>query len=483
MGDESTVLNAEDTLRIGLISPAVHLDPARAHFFVDQLVGNQIYDAPLAQPVKSGEPTSPLVLAEELRDDSGGEGMAFSAPVREDLLFSDGTPLTPSHVLESLKRAGPLLQQADVGLDGDRLVFQLKRPNARFDLVLAQAYLGVTLSKGGQLFGTGPYTLDPKSTPQEHLLVRNPHCSRQAKIDRVHFKSYETDSNGKPTALLKALEAGEVDFTNVLPQEDVRDLMRVRKFIERGNSMAILFLNTERPALQDVGVRQAIGMSIDRLAAAEISYNTPMAYAAKNILPLSMSSWRDGIPFDLDKAKDLLQNVSSAKPNRLVMRVVFGTRPYLPQPMLTAEYIASQLKKLDIEVVIKQTRDGDDFVSQAKRGDYDMLLGGWVAESDDPAEFFESLVSERTIPTPSVEFSNHCNMSRWRFQPVEEALEILRREPSDENQKKVLSIVADEIPMVPIMTGSMVSVHSYRVGGFEPTPWGIPDFSKLELRG
>lgn len=482
MGTDTAAKDVKDTLRIGLLSPVDNLDPVHAQFFMEELIGSQIYDTPFAHPKSAGMPTEPGVLAESLRDDSGGDRMVFSAPVRKDLFFSDGTPLTPNHVKESLKRSIAFMQQAEVELEGDRITFRLKRPNARFDLVLSQAYTGVVLPKGGKLLGTGPYMVGPDSSPQELRFVRNPHCRQQAKIGHLLFKAYEPDSDGKPVALQEALENDEVDFTNILSQEDVRDLKRVRKYIERGNSMAALFLNTERPALADVRVRRAIAMSIDRLELTGISYSTPMAYAARNILPLSMSMWRDGIKLDMDGAKSLLKEVGSEKPEQLVLRVTFSARPYLPHPLRTAEYIAKQLVDIGIAVKVEQARDGEEFVRQAQHADYDLFLSGWVAESEDPAEFLESLVSERLIPSPAVEFSNHCNLGRWRHQGVEEALQLLRREPSEENKKAVLGIIAEEVPMVPLMTGSIIYVHSFRVLGFKPTSLGIPNFSLLELR-
>ena len=481
MGTDSPAKDTDNTLRIGILTPVDNLDPVHAQFFIEELIGSQIYDPPFAHPKSSGKSTEPLILAESLRDESGGEGLSFSAPVRNDLLFSDGTPLTPQHVIDSLGRAEPLRQQADFSLDGDRITFKLKRPNARFDLVLSQAYTGIVLPKGGKLLGTGSYMIGEESTPRELRFERNPHSRIQPKIDNLVFKTYEPDSDGKPTSLQEALESGEVDFTTVLSQEDVRDLKRVRKYIERGNSAAALYLNTEREVLKDQKVRQAIAMSIDRLELTGISYSTPVAYAAKNILPLSMSMWRDGLTFDMNKAKALLDEADGPKPDKLLMHVTFGARPYLPHPMRTAEYIAKQLGQLGIKVTIQQSPDGEDFVKQAQRGNYDIFLSGWVAESEDPAEFLETQVMEQWIPSEASAFTNHCNISRWRNQGVEGALHKLRREPSEENQRAVLGIIAEEVPLVPLMTGSVISVHSYRVKGFEPTPLGIPYFSQLEL--
>lgn len=475
--------DGDDTLRIGLLSPIKTVDPVQAHLFADRLVLSQMFEPPYGRPKTAAGRTEPLVFAEPLRAESGSVGEQFSASVREGLLFSDGTPLTAELAAASLRRASPLMELAEVRAQNDRVYFHLKRPNARFDYVLTQIFLGVTLVKDGKVLGTGPYVAAPDSKPEAVRCVRNPHYKPQPRIGELLFTSYEPDPDGRPTSLLNAVENGVVDFTNVLHKEDIRELKQVRKYFERGNSMAFLFFNTERSCVRELKVRKAIGMAIDRVELAAISYNTPMAFAAKGLLPPTMSNWRDGLSFNMDKAKQLIEEAGNAKPDKLAMSVIFGPRPYLPHPIPSAEYIARQLAELGIEVIINPTKDGEDFRQRKERGDYDMMLSGWVADTEDPADFLESLVAEEGIPMANQPVGAHCNMSRWRHPGVQDAVGRLRTEPGETHQNAALELVAEEVPLVPLMTGSFAYVHSYRVAGFEPTPLGIPYFSSLELRG
>ena len=467
------------TLNVGLISSVQTLDPLQAQDFVSAMVVCQVFDTPYATPMKNED--APLVLfAEPLEADPAG--LVMSAPVRPDVRFSDGTLLTADHVASALGRATPLREQADVEASGNRVVFRLKRPNGRFDLALTQTFCSVTLEKGGRLLGTGPFMPAADATPEVMRLVRNPHSAVPTSIDEVVFRCYPPDESGNPRALVEALAAGEVDFTNVLHRDDVKQLKDVHKAFELGNSTALLYLNTERPGLSDVRVRRAIAGVIDRLELARRSHLHALPHTAKSLLPSIMSSWRDGLKPDLPRAKSLLAEVGDEAPKRLSLLLIFGPRPYLPHPRASAEYIADRLAEIGIEVEIRQTKDSNDYYRSVAAGDYDMALSGWLADTADPADFLDSLLSSESIPLPDRPISIHANLGRWRSPAADEALAKLRRDPTESNLHAVLRIAADEVPVIPLMNGSIAFVHSWSVRNFRPPLLGIPYFSQLELQ-
>ena len=100
MSDESATA-ANKTLCVGLISPVQSLDPLQAQDFVSAMVVCQIFDTPYATPLKD-EPPEPVLFSEPLRAEA--DGLVMSAQVRPGLHFSDGTPLTAAHIVESLER-------------------------------------------------------------------------------------------------------------------------------------------------------------------------------------------------------------------------------------------------------------------------------------------------------------------------------------------------------------------------------------------
>lgn len=470
---------APTVLNVGLISAVQTLNPLEAQDFVSAMAVCQIFDTPYATPLKT-EAAKPLLFSEPLQ--TSEDGLVMSAPVRSGVRFSDGTALTAKHVAESLNRSAPLREQAAVETDGDRVVFRLKRPNGRFDLVLTQTYTAVTLETNGTLLGSGPYMPAPDATAKVMRLVRNPHSAVESALDEVVFTCYPPDEDGRPTALSRALEAGEVHFSNVLHRDDVKSLKNVHKSFELGNSSALLYFNTERPSLADVRARRAIAAAIDRLELARNSHVHALAHTAKSILPSIMSGWRDGLKFDLRKAKASIEELGEQAPKRLKLLVIFGPRPYLPHPIASARYIADQLAKIGIEAEIKQTRDSKDYYQAVTEGDYDMVLSGWLADTADPADFLEALLSSESVPTPDRPISIHANLARWRDPRADQVIEELRRDPTEANQHRVLELAAGEVPVFPLMNGSIAFVYSWSLRDFQPPLLGIPYFSQLSLQ-
>jgi ABC-type transport system substrate-binding protein len=163
------------------------------------------------------------------------------------------------------------------------------------------------------------------------------------------------------------------------------------------------------------------------------------------------------------------------------MMVMFGARPYLSQPQAVARYIADQLGKLGLEVQIETTRDSEDYFRHVARGDYDLALTGWIADTLDPTDFLESCLSAKAIPSPDG-ISFHANLARWRDEAASDLLRRIRSEPGGQSRDALLRLVAEEMPMLPLITGSLAYVHSFSVRNFQPDPLGIPEFDKLDLR-
>jgi peptide/nickel transport system substrate-binding protein len=466
------------TLRVGVLTPVNTLNPREALEFVSQLVVAQVCEAPFAQPA-AGRVPEPVLFQERLRQDGSTE---YSAAVRSEVRFSDGTLLTARHVVDSLSRVAALREQAEVEARGERVVFRLARPNARLDLVLAQRFCGVALESRGTLSGTGPYMVAPGSTPDRTRLVRNPHSRRMAAIDEIVIQVYPPDAQGRPEALLVALEAGEVDFTNVLSREDIMRLKNVRRLTEPGSSTAILYFNTERPGLDDPRVRRAIALSIDRLEIAKLFYATATAFAATHLMPPMLGRGNDGLTHDASKARTLLTAPDVRKPERLSILLIFGPRPYLPNPRKVGEFIAAQIDKLGIAADIVPTGNLQEYRDRVQRGEYDLVLAGWVADTLDPVDFLETMLSSESIPVPERKTMFGGNLSRWRSPESEKDLALLRQEPSEEVRARLLKRIADEVPLLPLMYGPTIYAHSWRVKNFTAAPLGIPSFAELDLQ-
>ncbi|MDX1503447.1 MAG: ABC transporter substrate-binding protein [Thermoanaerobaculia bacterium] len=470
-------LAPSDTLRVGLLSTIGSLDPRHAQDFISALVLAQLYESPYAPPTRD-RPAQPRLFRGPLEGDL--ESRRFAATLRDDVEFWDETPLTAAILADCLGRT-PLRDQATIEADGDRVVFRLAEPNARFDQVLTQTYASVTLERGGELVGTGPY-LPAEITPQRVRLRRNERYRSPVGIGEIDLRVYPPDADGQPAALVAAFERGEVDFTNMLPREAVSSLQRVRKYFERGNSTALLYMNTQSPALADARARRAVALAIDRLEVAARSHQNALAHVAANILPPLMSDWRDDLRPHPERARALLDELGPDRPRRLKLKLIFGPRPYLPHPTRSAAVIAEQLANVGLEVEVHETKDSKEYYDTLTEKSFDLFLTGWIADTADPTDFLEAILASSMIPRPGEPISVEANLAHWRNERADELLRRLRRSPTDRDRHALLRLAAEEMPVLPLMHGAFSFVHAWRVRNFDPPPLGIPDFSTLELR-
>jgi ABC-type transport system substrate-binding protein len=312
-------------------------------------------------------------------------------------------------------------------------------------------------------------------------LVRNPYARKPPAIDEVVFKVYPPDAQGRPSALLAALEAGEVDFTNVLSREDIMQLKNVRRWTEPGSSTAILYMNTERPALADPRVRKALALSIDRLEIAKMFYASALAFAATSLLPPMLARGNDGLNPDLAQARALLSQPGVRKPDRLSLLLIYGPRPYLPNPHRVGEHLAERIGQLGIQVDLVPTATTQDYYSRAKRGDYDLALAGWIADTLDPVDFLEATLGSESIPSPARKIIVGANLSRWHSREADDALAHLRENPRDDLRAELLKRIGDEVPLFPLLYGATIYAHAWNLKHLVPSALGKPYFADLDL--
>ena len=468
------------TLRVGILARVHTLDPREARDLVSTLAVHQIFETAYAVPRGEGA-APPVLFAGPLAEEAGGRRSAAVVP---GIRFSDGTPLTAALVAASLNKVEAVREQARIEAVGDRVVFMLLKPNPRFDLALTLNHAAIVLEKDGKQLGTGPFIPAPGSTLESVRLVRNPHFRTRPALDEIALTIYPSNQDGRPEALIRAVEAGEVDFTTMLSRTDAGEVKGVRKAFQASNSTASLYFNTERPELRSIEVRRALALAIDRVKVTEVSYSNALAFAATSLLPPMMGAFRDGISADPEKAQALFAQAPLPHPTRLRLLTVWAPRPYVPHPRPVAEAIARQLAVLGIQVDIVTPRNSEEFFRSCELGDYDMVLGGWISDTPDPADFLDANLHSEHIQTPGAGRGvGHINLSRYRSGAMDEALRRFREDPTPDNRAAVLQMVARDVPLLPLMYGPTVVVSAWRVKNVDVSPLGVPHFDHFDIDG
>lgn len=217
-------------------------------------------------------------LAESWSADAAAVRWTFV--LRKGVKFHDGRPFTPEDARQSMlhhmgegSTSGALAiveQIADVGVDGDNLVFTLTTGNADFPALLSDYHLSIFPAKeGGGIdwqsgVATGPFKLESFEPGIAIRLVRNPDYHKPG---LPHFDAVEIINIPDSTARLNALLTGEVD---VIEDVDIRNVA----LLERNPDMKVVRtpslrhltfdMNTSIAPYDNPAVRKALKLAIDR---------------------------------------------------------------------------------------------------------------------------------------------------------------------------------------------------------------------------
>lgn len=271
---------AQTTVTIAEVNDLTTLDPAYTTDNTSIAFHQHIYEGLIRfGPDGNFEP----VLAERWEVDSTGTVWTFY--LRKNVRFSDGTPFDAEAVKFTFDRLldpanaspgrGRFLGLAAVEVvdshtvqlitDGvwTPLLDNLAGPSALFISPEAVRKYGNEI--GRNPVGTGPYILESWRVGQEATLVRNPnYWGEQPAVDRIVFRPVpEADVR------VSLLQTGEVDIALKIPPEAVPRVEadpRLRIETPPSAYQISYIMNLKRPALQDVRVRKALNLAVDRRA-------------------------------------------------------------------------------------------------------------------------------------------------------------------------------------------------------------------------
>lgn len=229
--------------------------------------------------------------------------------------------------------------------------------------------------------GTGPFSVaDHKPGESIQLKANSRWWGGKPKIPSLTFRFIP-----EPTTALADLQAGEIDWTDNIPPQQVKklsgdDSLKLDSAV--GNDYWYLSANQDRKPFDDPRVRRAIAYGIDREA---IVKATQYGNATVNQLAIPKTNpfYTEYKPYsnDTGRAKKLLDEagVSDLKIDMLV------TKEY-PETVTAGQLIASQLEKAGITVKPREV-DFATWLDKQGKGEYDMLMLGWLGNLD-PDDFY-----------------------------------------------------------------------------------------------
>lgn len=352
----------KDTLVLAMTLEPPGLDPtAGAAAAIAEVVHYNIFET--LTKINGDSSITPL-LAQSWTVTPDNKTWAFK--LRPGVKFQNGEPFNAQAVKFSFERAvakdstnkdKPVFANiVNIALTDDlTVVLTLKNPNPDFLFQLGQATAIITEPKSAatnatQPVGTGPYRLENWAKGSAIVLTRwdGWRDAKAVKLRRVTFR-FINDGAAQVAALL----AGDVDaFPRVSAARSLEQFKRDKRFqivISGSRAKAIMAINNKRKPLDDVRVRRAISMAIDRkqlIDGVAEGYGVPIGSfyvpGAPGYVDLTAVN-----AYNPDKARALLKEAGITGPLELSLKL-----PPTPYARQGGEVIAAMLAKVGI--VVKQ---------------------------------------------------------------------------------------------------------------------------------
>jgi peptide/nickel transport system substrate-binding protein len=479
---------SKEPIVVSLEADAQKLDPPAPTDGPSFLVVEHLYDR-LVEFADEGTGVVPG-LAQSW--ESTPDGLKWTFHLR-DATFSDGSPVTSEAVKFTFERiintdhpqhfpgiawTTDLLGDWFTNIetpDSKTAVFNLNRPFVPLLQVLAMPPSSIvspayTIANGEEVvsrpLGSGPFVLQEwKRGAYIKLKARHDYWGGSPATETVFFQ-VQPD----PNQALSGLRTGDTHLINTVKPQAVGDPRRLGKgeLIELPVfSLGYVVINMAKPNLKDVRVRQAMNYAIDRQNICDVLLEGT-SIPAYGISPPGMLGHVDKPEFqysyDVEKALALMTEAgySAEKPLKVVFHCFDEVRPYNTVGKRLAERLAADLKKINIDVELRQMdfRGFIEFVDQ--RTEHELGTIGWTSDTGDPDNFIYYL------------FGHPTNRSNYEAGPAREMMEAAQSEMDVEKRAALYAqaetIVLKDAPAIFINHPKWVKGVSKRLKGYAPHP-------------
>jgi len=437
----------------------------------------------------------------------------YTFKLRADAKFHDGKPVTAQDFKYSLERAAAPATESPVADSylGDIVGVQQKLRRQATELsgvkVIDERTLAITIDapktyflakltyptafvvdkanvdKGGRTWylkpnGTGPYKLNAYNFGQQIVLGRNDafYGTPKPQVKTITLSisggSFMTryENNELDATFVSIVDIDRVlDTTNSLNKE----LTVAPKF-----SIDYIGFNVTKPPFDDVKVRQAFNMAIDKKTIADVVLKKT-AQPAYGILPPKFPGFNDnlkGLTYDPEKAKQLIKDSKYGDPSKLpeiTLYISGGGGGAGPQTQAIVEMIK---QNIGVDVSIQQQEFASFLQELNKRpNSFQMYSIGWIADYPDPQDFLDILFHGASL-------DNHTSYNNPAVNKLLEdaRVELDPKKRIDLYQQAEQLLVSDAV-WIPLFVGDEYWLTKPYVKGLIFPPFVIPKLKYVSL--
>ncbi|MBP6121162.1 MULTISPECIES: peptide ABC transporter substrate-binding protein [Providencia] len=475
-----TVLATKQEVTRHLKDEPASLDPIKSVGLTEAQVMRDLFEG-LVNQDSEGKPIAGVALSWDTVDNRvwtfklrpGTRWSNGDAVTAEDFVYSWRRLVTPSNTspfawfaaLAGINNAQDIIdgklppEQLGVeAIDSQTLKIVLNRPVPYFPSLTANFSLfpvhkdtvekiGTDWMKVGNLVGNGAFVLSDRVVNEKIVLTANPYYwdHKNTVITKVTFVPINQESHATNRYL-----AGDLDITESFPKQRYQKLLKdIPNEVFTPDQLGTYYyaFNTQSAPTDDVRVRKALSMTIDRQLIASKVLGTgekPAYYFTPDVtagFKPKKGLYNSYSQKELDQqAKVLLHAAGYGVHNPLELTLLYNSSE---NHQKIAIAVASMWKKkLGVQVKLIN-QEWKTYIDSRNTGNFDVIRASWIGDFNEPSTFLSLLTSQHS-----------GNIPKFSSQQYDQILSSASIETNEElrnnyyNQAEAL--IAQNAPIAPI---------------------------------
>jgi oligopeptide transport system substrate-binding protein len=503
------------TLHFGNQTEPQDLDPHITTGVPEFHILGSIFEGLVNLDPKDLSPLPGAARSWEVSDD----GLTYTFHLRNGARWSNGDPLKASDFVFSFQRIlSPALgaeyaymlysiknardfhtsQISDFSLvgakasDDSTLVIELDKPTPYFlsltahhsffpvnpSIILKHGKIdtrGTPWTRPSNLVGNGPFKLTSWEINKIVSVEKNPLYwdSSRVSLNTIHFYPIENNMTEE-----RAFRTGQLHITANLPPQKISwyrenrpEVLRIDPYL----GTYYYLVNVNRKPLDNVNVRRALSLAIDRKAITENLLKGGQNPATCFTPPEAGGGYRcdSMVMFDTTEAKRLLAEAGYGPGNPLpLISLLYNTSE---THHMTAQAIQQMWKKyLGIDVTLVN-QEWKVYLSSTHGKNYDIARMGWVGDYDDPNSFLDMWITD-----------GGNNRTGWSNAAYDSLIELASRTADKDSRfaffREAEKILLSELPVIPLYFYTNVYLLHPSVKGWDPNLLNIHNLKFISLK-
>lgn len=414
------------------------------------------------------------------------DDLTWVLTLRDDVNYSNGNKMTAESVKKCFERTAEMNPRfADtvaiesMEAEGQVLTVKTSRPeptllNDLCDPLMAVYDADAPVDKELGAVCTGPYVATAFEAMTEVQLKKNVgYWGGEPKLDTLDLKIIDDQE-----ALNMALQNGEIDMIAQMPANSTDLFTDTEVYTTESVTSTranFLMYNLQTPAMQDVNVRNALSMAIDRESYTEVVFKG-FAEASYGIYPSMLSyGGTEGLDlavseFDPEGAAELLEKAGYKDSdgdgildkNGENLSLNFVTYSYNTELLQFADMYQAQLSELGVELNVETYDVLDDTMES---GNFDIAALNYAMAPTGSEVYFSNMVF---LPGAS---NNYNGYENERVNEIAETLaETYEKEERDNLMRKMQQEIIDDGAYAFFADQKFTCIYRNEVSGFDINP-------------